>query len=51
MKALWFLPLAIVQAGAFIFESASLETYLDLFIKNRTELLKEKQTHTHDDYA
>ncbi|KAJ6488912.1 P-loop containing nucleoside triphosphate hydrolase protein [Mycena sanguinolenta] len=51
VKVLWFLPLAIVQAGAFILESASLDTYLDLFMKNRTELLKEKPTQTHDAYA
>ncbi|KAJ6471975.1 hypothetical protein C8R45DRAFT_1164648 [Mycena sanguinolenta] len=51
VKALWFLPLAIVQAGAFIFESGTLDTYLNLFIKNQTELLKKKPTQNQDDYA
>ncbi|KAJ7260838.1 hypothetical protein B0H12DRAFT_990290, partial [Mycena haematopus] len=51
VKVLWYLPLAIVQAGAFISESGTLDTYLDLFSKNRTELLKKKPTQTHDDYA
>ncbi|KAJ7187723.1 hypothetical protein B0H12DRAFT_1307721, partial [Mycena haematopus] len=50
VKALWYLPLAIVQAGAFILESGSLDTYLDLFAKRRTELLKTRPTQTHDDY-
>ncbi|KAJ6472003.1 hypothetical protein C8R45DRAFT_908206 [Mycena sanguinolenta] len=51
VKALWYLPLAIVQAGAFIFESGTLDTYLDLFRKNQTELLKKKSVQGHDDYA
>ncbi|KAJ7200488.1 hypothetical protein B0H12DRAFT_1225993 [Mycena haematopus] len=50
VKALWYLPLAIVQAGAFISESGTLNTYLDLFAKNYTELLKTRPTQTHDDY-
>ncbi|KAF7371240.1 FabD/lysophospholipase-like protein [Mycena sanguinolenta] len=51
VKALWYLPLAIVQAGAFILESGTLDTYLDLFMKNRTELLKKKSAQHQDDYA
>ncbi|KAJ6471989.1 hypothetical protein C8R45DRAFT_1164663 [Mycena sanguinolenta] len=51
VKALWYLPLAIVQAGAFILESGCLDTYLHLFVKNRTELLKKKSTQNQDDYA
>ncbi|KAJ6459265.1 hypothetical protein C8R45DRAFT_942293 [Mycena sanguinolenta] len=51
VKALWYFPLAIVQAGAFILESQNLETYLDLFLKNRTELLKKQSSQRHDDYA
>ncbi|KAJ6459261.1 P-loop containing nucleoside triphosphate hydrolase protein [Mycena sanguinolenta] len=51
VKALWYFPLAIVQAGAFILESQNLETYLDLFLKNRTELLKKQSYQQHDDYA
>ncbi|KAJ6459236.1 P-loop containing nucleoside triphosphate hydrolase protein [Mycena sanguinolenta] len=51
VKALWYFPLAIVQAGAFISEAGTLETYLDLFLKNRTELLKKQSSQRHDDYA
>ncbi|KAJ6459253.1 hypothetical protein C8R45DRAFT_1221413 [Mycena sanguinolenta] len=51
VKALWYFPLAIVQAGAFILEAGTLETYLDLFLKNRTELLKKQSSQRHDDYA
>ncbi|KAF7371409.1 FabD/lysophospholipase-like protein [Mycena sanguinolenta] len=51
VKALWYLPLAIVQAGAFILEAGTLKTYLDLFLQNRTELLKRKSTQQHDEYA
>ncbi|KAF7333600.1 FabD/lysophospholipase-like protein [Mycena sanguinolenta] len=51
VKALWYFPLAIVQAGAFISKSEALDTYLDLFLKNKTELLKKKSTQTYDDYA
>ncbi|KAF8144913.1 P-loop containing nucleoside triphosphate hydrolase protein [Mycena galopus ATCC 62051] len=48
---LWYLPLAIVQAGAFILESGSLDTYLALYPKNQAKLLSEKPTLSHDDYA
>ncbi|KAJ6484606.1 P-loop containing nucleoside triphosphate hydrolase protein [Mycena sanguinolenta] len=51
VKALWYFPLAIVQAGAFILEAGTLETYLDLFLKNRTELLKKISSQRHDDYT
>ncbi|KAJ6450506.1 hypothetical protein C8R45DRAFT_1127834 [Mycena sanguinolenta] len=51
VKVLCYFPLAIVQAGAFISESEALDTYLDLFSKNRTELLKQKPTQMHDNYA
>ncbi|KAF7333242.1 FabD/lysophospholipase-like protein [Mycena sanguinolenta] len=51
VKALWYFPLAIVQAGAFISESEALGTYLDLFLKNQNDLLRRKSTQTHDDYA
>ncbi|KAJ6450465.1 P-loop containing nucleoside triphosphate hydrolase protein [Mycena sanguinolenta] len=51
VKALCFFPLAIVQAGAFISESETLGTYLDLFLKNQTELLKKKSVQTYDNYA
>ncbi|KAJ7798078.1 hypothetical protein B0H13DRAFT_2245226 [Mycena leptocephala] len=50
-KALSYFPLAIVQAGAFILESGTLNTYLELFMKNRARLLSEKPAQTHDDYS
>ncbi|KAJ6511153.1 hypothetical protein C8R45DRAFT_1162667 [Mycena sanguinolenta] len=51
VKALCHFALAIVQAGAFISETEALDTYLDLFLKNQTELLRRKSTQTHDNYA
>ncbi|KAF8128828.1 P-loop containing nucleoside triphosphate hydrolase protein [Mycena galopus ATCC 62051] len=51
VKVLWYLPLAIVQAGAFILESGSLDTYLALYSKSRAKLLSNKPTLSHDDYA
>ncbi|KAJ6564838.1 P-loop containing nucleoside triphosphate hydrolase protein, partial [Mycena capillaripes] len=50
-NALWYLPLAIVQAGAFIFECGALDSYLDLYTRNQAQLLSEKPAQTHDDYA
>ncbi|KAJ6459323.1 hypothetical protein C8R45DRAFT_843450, partial [Mycena sanguinolenta] len=51
IQVLWYFPLAIVQAGAFILEAGTLETYLNLFLKNQTELLKKQSPQRHDDYA
>ncbi|KAJ6459228.1 hypothetical protein C8R45DRAFT_942253 [Mycena sanguinolenta] len=51
VKALWYFPLAVVQAGALILEAGTLETYLNLFLQNHTELLKNKSSQQHDDYA
>ncbi|KAJ6564845.1 hypothetical protein B0H19DRAFT_1068345 [Mycena capillaripes] len=51
VKVLGYLPLAIVQAGAFILKSGALENYLDLYRKNRAQLLSEKPVQSHDDYA
>ncbi|KAJ7480568.1 hypothetical protein FB451DRAFT_1446408 [Mycena latifolia] len=51
VKALWYLPLAIVQAGAFILKSGSLNSYLALYTKNKEQLLSEKPAQSHDDYA
>jgi tetratricopeptide (TPR) repeat protein len=50
-KALWYLPLAIIQAGAFISKSGALDSYLALYTKNRAHLLSEKPAQAHDDYA
>ncbi|KAJ7921631.1 hypothetical protein B0H13DRAFT_2267779 [Mycena leptocephala] len=41
----------IVKAGAFILESGALDTYLELYMKNRARLLSERPTQTHDDYS
>ncbi|KAJ7921561.1 hypothetical protein B0H13DRAFT_146354 [Mycena leptocephala] len=51
VRALSYFPLAIVQAGAFILESGALDTYLELYMKNRAQLLRERPTQTHDDYS
>ncbi|KAJ7690978.1 hypothetical protein B0H17DRAFT_1288299 [Mycena rosella] len=48
---LWYLPLAIIQTGAFISKSGALVTYLDLFKKNKARLLREQPTQSHADYA
>jgi tetratricopeptide (TPR) repeat protein len=50
-KALWYLPLAIIQAGAFIAKSGALDSYLSLYTKNWARLLREKPAQTHDDYS
>ncbi|KAJ6548787.1 P-loop containing nucleoside triphosphate hydrolase protein [Mycena capillaripes] len=51
VKVLGYLPLAIIQAGAFILKSGVLDSYLDLYTKNRARLLSEKPVQSHDDYA
>ncbi|KAJ7740863.1 hypothetical protein B0H14DRAFT_3167854 [Mycena olivaceomarginata] len=51
IKALHYLPLAIVQAGAFISKSQDLDSYLALYTKNQARLLSEKPTQSHDRYA
>ncbi|KAJ7635644.1 hypothetical protein B0H17DRAFT_1279709 [Mycena rosella] len=51
VKALWYLPLAIIQAGAFISKSGALDKYLDIYKENRAQLLREKPSQSHDDYA
>ncbi|KAJ6483209.1 P-loop containing nucleoside triphosphate hydrolase protein [Mycena sanguinolenta] len=51
VKELAYLPLAIIQAGAYISESGALDTFLDLYRENRTELLKTKPAQGHDDYT
>ncbi|KAJ7722954.1 P-loop containing nucleoside triphosphate hydrolase protein, partial [Mycena metata] len=51
VKELYYLPLAIVQAGAFISKSEDLAGYLALYHNNRARLLSEKAAQSHDDYA
>ncbi|KAJ7921622.1 hypothetical protein B0H13DRAFT_2267777 [Mycena leptocephala] len=41
----------IVKAGAFILETGALDTYLELYMKNRARLLSERPAQTHDDYS
>ncbi|KAJ7747774.1 hypothetical protein B0H16DRAFT_916814 [Mycena metata] len=51
VKLLHHLPLAIVQAGAFISKSQDLDGFLALYTKNHARLLSEKPTQSHDHYA
>ncbi|KAJ7714752.1 P-loop containing nucleoside triphosphate hydrolase protein [Mycena metata] len=51
VKALFYLPLAVVQAGAFISKSGALEHYLALYEANCSRLLAEQPTQTQDDYG
>ncbi|KAJ7874133.1 P-loop containing nucleoside triphosphate hydrolase protein [Mycena leptocephala] len=50
VKELCYLPLAIVQAGAFILQSGALDTYLGIYMKNQAYLLSEKPAQSHDSY-
>ncbi|KAJ7712813.1 P-loop containing nucleoside triphosphate hydrolase protein [Mycena metata] len=49
--SLHYLPLAIVQAGAFISKSRNLDGYLALYTKNQARLLSKKPAQSHDRYA
>ncbi|KAJ7301579.1 hypothetical protein DFH08DRAFT_827380 [Mycena albidolilacea] len=51
VKVLWYFPLAIIQAGAFIAKYGVLHSYLELYNRNRARLLSEKPTQCHDEYA
>ncbi|KAJ7631521.1 P-loop containing nucleoside triphosphate hydrolase protein [Mycena rosella] len=51
VKALWYLPLAIIQAGAFISKSGALDRYLDIYKENRARLLREQPSQSHADYS
>ncbi|KAJ7753215.1 hypothetical protein B0H16DRAFT_1690854 [Mycena metata] len=51
VKVLHYLPLAIVQAGAFILKSRDLDSYLALYMKNQARLLSEKPAQSYDHYA
>src|ERR1700753_4030105 len=50
-KELVYLPLAIIQAGAFIAKSRNLEGYLTVYSTNKSRLLSEKPAQSHDSYA
>ncbi|KAJ7090658.1 hypothetical protein C8R44DRAFT_571348, partial [Mycena epipterygia] len=51
VKVLHYLPLAIIQAGAFISKSGDLNSYLALYEQNRARLLSQKPAQAHDNYA
>ncbi|KAF8179804.1 hypothetical protein K438DRAFT_1725767 [Mycena galopus ATCC 62051] len=51
VQELCYLPLAIVQAGAFILQSEDLSGYLALFKKNHVNLLSEKPAQSYDGYS
>ncbi|KAJ7485741.1 hypothetical protein FB451DRAFT_1363568 [Mycena latifolia] len=51
VKILHYLPLAIIQAGAFISKSGNLSGYLALYAQNRAQLLTQSPTQAHDNYA
>ncbi|KAJ6533755.1 P-loop containing nucleoside triphosphate hydrolase protein, partial [Mycena vulgaris] len=51
VKALYYLPLAIIQAGAFIAKSGALSSYLNLYSENQARLLSQQPDQSHDDYA
>ncbi|KAJ7765908.1 hypothetical protein DFH07DRAFT_916200 [Mycena maculata] len=51
VKVLCYLPLAIIQAGAFIANSGVFISYLELYTQKRAWLLNKTQAQSHDDYA
>ncbi|KAJ7740380.1 P-loop containing nucleoside triphosphate hydrolase protein [Mycena metata] len=51
VKLVHYLPLAIVQAGAFIPKSQDLDGYLPLYMKHQAQLLSEKPTQSYDQYT
>ncbi|KAJ7860848.1 hypothetical protein B0H14DRAFT_2441929, partial [Mycena olivaceomarginata] len=50
VKELCYLPLAIIQAGAYISKFNCLDQYLSLFKQDHARLLKEHSEQSHDDY-
>ncbi|KAJ7437969.1 hypothetical protein FB451DRAFT_1107983 [Mycena latifolia] len=51
VKVLHYLPLAIIQAGAFMSKSGNLGSYLALYEHNKARLLTEQPVQTHDNYS
>ncbi|KAJ7716904.1 hypothetical protein DFH07DRAFT_762211, partial [Mycena maculata] len=51
VKTLCYFPLAIIQAGAFIAKSVPMDLYLEIYARNRAQLLSERPSQSHDDYA
>ncbi|KAJ7886246.1 FabD/lysophospholipase-like protein [Mycena olivaceomarginata] len=50
VKELSCLPLAIIQAGAYISKCDCFHQYLSIYQQNRTRLLQERPGQSHDDY-
>ncbi|KAJ7845248.1 FabD/lysophospholipase-like protein [Mycena olivaceomarginata] len=50
VKELYYLPLAIIQAGAYISKFNCLDQYLSLYKENHVRLLKQHPEQSHDDY-
>ncbi|KAF7333763.1 FabD/lysophospholipase-like protein [Mycena venus] len=51
VKMLHYLPLAIIQAGAFISKSGDMDGYLTLYEHNQARLLSQKPAQSHDSYS
>ncbi|KAJ7463316.1 hypothetical protein FB451DRAFT_1494313 [Mycena latifolia] len=51
VKVLYYLPLAIIQAGAFISKSGNLHTYLALYECSKAQLLGRRLDQLHDNYV
>ncbi|KAJ7478288.1 hypothetical protein FB451DRAFT_1452605 [Mycena latifolia] len=51
VRALCYLPLAIIQAGAFISKSGNLNNYLALYTHSKDRLLIQRPAQSHDNYA
>ncbi|KAJ7795198.1 hypothetical protein B0H14DRAFT_2920693 [Mycena olivaceomarginata] len=50
LAELCYLPLAIIQAGAYISKFNCLDQYLSLYKENHVRLLKQHPEQSHDDY-
>jgi hypothetical protein len=48
---LHYLPLAVIQAGAFIAKTGNMDSYLGLYNDNRARLLTERAAQSHDNYV
>ncbi|KAJ6484270.1 P-loop containing nucleoside triphosphate hydrolase protein [Mycena vulgaris] len=51
VQTLYYFPLAIIQAGAFISKSGALSSYLQIYAQNQARLLSEQPDQSHDNYA
>ncbi|KAF7345915.1 FabD/lysophospholipase-like protein [Mycena venus] len=51
VKELSYLPLAIIQAGAYISKFNCLHRYLSIYRENRAKLLRQHSMQSHDDYG